>query len=387
MNRFLPLRTQLTALLRLTQSILVLTVLVACATLPASDSSIVKSPNDTRAYRSVQLDNGLLAVLVSDPASDKAAAALAVYRGQYDDPEGRAGLAHFLEHMLFLGTAKYPDVDDYQNFITTHGGTFNAYTSSDHTNFFFDIRPDYFDGALDRFAQFFIAPTFDAAYVEREKNAVNSEYQLYFKDDAWRANHVEKQVMNPAHPGRRFSVGSLATLSGDVRTDLIEFYRTHYSADQMALVVLGNQSLDQLNAWVTEKFSAIPRRPVAKAAPIGPVFAPGELPRKLTYQTVRDAREVVYNFPVPELDSHYREKPGVYLADLLGHEGTGSLHAQLKARGWIESEWGLSENNRKAKYYSLTTAGRRALREKSSDWTEYSAAVSRILQAPALERL
>ncbi len=52
---------------------------------------------------------------------------------------------------------------------------------------------------------------------------------------------------------------------------------------------------------------------------------------------MRDAREVVYNFPVPELDSHYREKPGVYLADLLGHEGAGSLHAQLKARGWIES--------------------------------------------------
>ena len=337
MNRLLPLRTQLSALLRLTHSILVLMLLAACATLPASDTSIIKSPNDARAYRSIQLDNGLVAVLVSDPSSDKAAAALTVYRGQYDDPANRAGLAHFLEHMLFLGTAKYPDVDDYQNYITTNGGTFNAYTSSDHTNFFFDVRPDHFDGALDRFAQFFIAPTFDAAYVEREKNAVNSEYQLYFKDDAWRANHVEKQVMSPTHPGRRFSVGSLTTLAGDVRTDLIEFYRTHYSADQMALVVLGNQSLDELNAWVTEKFSAIPRRPIAPAATLGPIFAPGSLPRKLTYQTVRDAREVVYNFPVPELDSHYREKPGVYLADLLGHEGAGSLHAQLKARGWIES--------------------------------------------------
>ena len=205
----MPLRTQLSALLRLTHSILFLTLLAACASLPTSDTSIIKSPNDARAYRSVQLDNGLVAVLVSDPSSDKAAAALTVYRGQYDDPANRAGLAHFLEHMLFLGTAKYPDVDDYQNYITTNGGTFNAYTSSDHTNFFFDVRPDHFDGALDRFAQFFIAPTFDAAYVEREKNAVNSEYQLYFKDDGWRANHVEKQVMNPAHPGRRFSVGSL----------------------------------------------------------------------------------------------------------------------------------------------------------------------------------
>ncbi len=61
------------------------------------------------------------------------------------------------------------------------------------------------------------------------------------------------------------------------------------------------------------------------------------MPRKLTFQTVRDAREVIYNFPVPELDTYYREKPGAYIADLLGHEGAGSLHAQLKARGWIES--------------------------------------------------
>ena len=235
-----------------------LVLLAACATLPASSTAIIKSPNDHREYRAVTLPNGLITLLVTDPDADKSAAALAVYRGSYDDPEGRAGLAHFLEHMLFLGTTKYPDVDDYQNYITTHGGTFNAYTSSDHTLYFFDIQPPFFEGGLDRFAQFFIAPTFDAAYVEREKNAVNSEYQLYLKDDDWRANAVEKQVMSPTHPGARFSVGSLDTLSGDVRTDLVEFYRTHYSADQMALVVLGNQSLDQLAAWASEKFSPIP---------------------------------------------------------------------------------------------------------------------------------
>lgn len=337
MNRLTLQHPQLRALLRPVQSIVVLLLLAACATLPASSQTIVKSPNDHREYRSLVLPNGLTVLLASDPSTDKAAAALTVYRGSYDDPEGRQGLAHFLEHMLFLGTTKYPDVDDYQNFITTHGGTFNAYTASDHTNFFFDVQPAFFDGALDRFAQFFISPTFDAAYVDREKNAVNSEYQLYLKDDDWRASHVEKQVMNPAHPGAKFSVGSLDTLSGDVRSDLIEFYRTHYSADQMALVVLGNQSLDELNAWVDAKFSQIPRRDIAKAAPIGPMFAPGTLPRELTYQTVKDTRQLVYNFPVPELDTHFREKPGQYVANLLGHEGVGSLHAQLKARGWIES--------------------------------------------------
>ena len=56
-----------------------------------------------------------------------------------------------------------------------------------------------------------------------------------------------------------------------------------------------------------------------------------------------------------------------------------SLH-RMEARGWVASEWGLSENNRKAKYYRLTAAGRKQLRAKTSYWTEYATAVFRILQ-------
>ncbi len=140
MNRLIPQRASLHALLRrLNRSP------SWCCSPPARRcrpvrTAIIKSPNDHREYRAVTLANGLIAVLVSDPSTDKAAAALTVYRGSYDDPEGRQGLAHFLEHMLFLGTTKYPDVDEYQNFITTHGGTFNAYTASDHTNYFFDMQ-------------------------------------------------------------------------------------------------------------------------------------------------------------------------------------------------------------------------------------------------------
>ncbi|HLV26480.1 MAG TPA: PadR family transcriptional regulator [Gemmatimonadales bacterium] len=56
-----------------------------------------------------------------------------------------------------------------------------------------------------------------------------------------------------------------------------------------------------------------------------------------------------------------------------------ALH-RLERRGWLASEWGLSENNRRARYYSLTAEGRRQLAEKSALWKRYSAAVERILQ-------
>ena len=56
-----------------------------------------------------------------------------------------------------------------------------------------------------------------------------------------------------------------------------------------------------------------------------------------------------------------------------------SLH-RLEARGWVESEWGLSDNNRKAKYYQLTTTGKKALREQTARWGRYATAVYRVLQ-------
>ena len=56
-----------------------------------------------------------------------------------------------------------------------------------------------------------------------------------------------------------------------------------------------------------------------------------------------------------------------------------ALH-RLEARGWIESEWGLSENNRRAKYYGLTAAGRRQLRSEVAEWRRYAAAVFKVIE-------
>ena len=97
-----------------------LILLTACQTAPepaddngliASRGDIRTSPNDDRDYRFVQLTNDLKVLLISDPEADKSAASLSVFRGNYSDPEEYPGLAHFLEHMLFIGTEKYPEPD------------------------------------------------------------------------------------------------------------------------------------------------------------------------------------------------------------------------------------------------------------------------------------
>ena len=115
-------------------------LLASCATTSAPGEQPVKSPNDDYQYRLLTLDNKMEVLLISDPDTPKAAASLDVLVGSGDNPPGRGGLAHFLEHMLFLGTDKYPDAAEYERFITEHGGTHNAYTSFENTNYFFDIN-------------------------------------------------------------------------------------------------------------------------------------------------------------------------------------------------------------------------------------------------------
>ena len=115
---------------------------------------------DRRTYRALELKNGLQVLLVHDPQAKKSAAAMDVRVGSLADPSEHQGLAHFLEHMLFLGTKKYPQVGEYDKYLSEFQGYNNAFTAREHTNYHFEVNHDGFRGALDRFAQFFIAPLF-----------------------------------------------------------------------------------------------------------------------------------------------------------------------------------------------------------------------------------
>lgn len=301
------------------------------------NNTVRKSPNDDREYRYLVFENSLRVLLVSDDKTDKAAASLTVLRGSYHEPDEYPGLAHFLEHMLFIGTEKYPEVDGYQQFIAAHGGSSNAYTAAEHTNYFFDIQPADFEAGMDRFAQFFISPLLDKEYVAREKNAVHSEYQLQIKDDNWRGMSALRAAMNPAYPGSRFTIGSLDTLGEGVDEALLEFFETEYSADQMILVALSNESLDDLEHWIRPMFSVINNQDIGAVQVVEKAFTAEQLPAVLTHQSLKNQRRLGYNFSIPSTEIYYRKKPAQYITNLLGHEGEGSLHQLLKEKGWIES--------------------------------------------------
>jgi insulysin len=197
-------------------------------------------------------------------------------------------------------------------------------------------------GALDRFAQFFIAPLFLESTLDRELRAVDSENKKNLQSDAWRLMQLNKSLSNPAHPYHHFSTGNLQTLRDDpqkrgidVRSEFIDFHKKHYSANRMKLVVLGRESLDDMETWVGELFSQVQNKdlPQQRWDNVQPL-APESLCTQVFAKPVMDSRSLDIYFPFLDEEDLYESCPSRYISHLIGHEGPGSILAYIKAKGW-----------------------------------------------------
>jgi insulysin len=310
---------------------------------------------DDRSYRIITLPNKLEVLLIHEAGSDKAAAALDVNVGSFSDAKDMPGIAHAVEHLLFMGTEKYPKENAYNTYLTSHGGYSNAFTAATSTNYYFELsyQPATADtnleskddsplwGGLDRFGQFFIAPLFLEDTVDREIKAVDSENKKNLQNDTWRLHQLNKALANPEHPYCHFSTGSWVTLHDDpiargvkIRDKFMEFHSKHYSANQMKLVVLGRESLDTLEQWVEDIFAQVPNKDLPKRRWDMPVYTEKELLTQVFAKPVLESRSLELQFLYRDEEEFYESHPSRYLSHLLGHEGPGSILAYIKEKGW-----------------------------------------------------
>lgn len=302
---------------------------------------VVKPVRDNRLYRVITLPNQLEAILVSDKELKQTAVSLSVWAGYNLDPKDRPGLFHFMEHMLFLGTQKYPSSKAYGDYLNANGGTFNAFTSAEQTNYFFSVNSNAIAGALDRFSQFFISPLFDETFVNREMHAVDSEHSKNMTSDLRRIIQVTKATVNPAHPYANFGTGNLETLSnkkGEKVMDVLkEHFNTYYSANLMKVGMVGNQSLDEMEKQVRHYFSPIKNKNTQiPPNPVSP-FTKEYLKKRIEIEPLKNIRRLNVYFPIPSQIPFYKEKPIAFISRILGYEGEGSLFSLLKKKNWANS--------------------------------------------------
>ncbi|KAG1761690.1 Metalloenzyme, LuxS/M16 peptidase-like protein [Suillus occidentalis] len=179
---------------------------------------IEKSQLDEREYRLIKLENGLLAMLIQDAKADIAAASLDVAVGHLSDPDDIPGLAHFCEHLLFMGTEQFPKENEYSEYLSKNNGHSNAYTAPANTNYYFRVATSALPGALTRFSAFFHSPLFAPSCTTREMNAVDSEHSKNHQADPWRVFQLNKHLTKEGHPWSKFGSGNRETLSAAGRT-------------------------------------------------------------------------------------------------------------------------------------------------------------------------
>ncbi|MDG1032720.1 MAG: insulinase family protein, partial [Luminiphilus sp.] len=253
---------------RLSSALFLAAFLMACGGSvqdPTAPAVINKSPNDERTYAAVTLDNGLQVLMVSDQETEKSAAALSVGVGAFSDPMDFQGMAHYLEHMLFMGSESFPEPDGYMNFAAENGGSSNAYTSSEITNYMITIENSAFAEALHRLSEFFAAPILDPDYIQKEKNAVNAEWSMRRESEGRSIYRLQRELLRD-HPANRFTIGNLDTLADKDQRELhpatIEFFQQYYSANLMSLVLISPLSVAEMERLAALHFSRIPNKEI-----------------------------------------------------------------------------------------------------------------------------
>lgn len=296
-----------------------------------ADLQILTPALEKRKVAKLVLSNGMKVYLVSDPGIDQSAAAVSVEAGAWQDPKEYPGMAHFLEHMLFMGTAAYPDESEYMQFIGDNGGKVNAFTASDRTVYMFSVNNEAFEGALDRFSHFFIDPLFSTSSINRELHAVDQEHAKNIQNDLWREYMIFKETGNKDHPNSKFSTGNAQTLSGIPQSALKEWYAAHYSSDQMNLVLISPLPLDQLTELAVDKFSKVQQHPVDNALTDMPMCSTEQKGHVIYIKPVKDLRVASIIWELPKEFSSVDEKwTADLLAFVLNQESEHSLIKQLK---------------------------------------------------------
>ncbi len=299
---------------------------------------IIKSSNDNRIYKNIILPNKLEALLIYDPDINTGAACMTVHVGHYNDPDDYPGLAHFLEHMLFMGSKKYKNENHYFKYLNEHGGTSNAYTDSEETVYYFDVNADNLIEALDIFSRFFIDPLFKEDAVHREINAVDSEHSKNYIIDDWRMGRILNVISRKEYPFHKFSTGNKKTLHDDIREQLIDFYNTYYSANLMKFAIIWNKPIKDLEKLIVGLFSSVPNNNVKRRNYNGRAFnfSNSKLCHKLVKMVpIADIDKLCIYWQLENVRKYFKHKPLEYISHLLGHENKNSLHHALKSNGWI----------------------------------------------------
>ena len=218
------------------------------------------APTHTRPHTET-LANGLRVTLRQVPGLKRSAAALRVAAGSHDVPLEWPGLAHFLEHLLFLGTERFPASQALMAYVQSHGGQVNASTRERTTDFFFELPTSAFSAGLERLSDMLAQPRMNPDDQLREREVLDAEFVAWSQDPIAQQELALYDGLPATHPLRGFHAGNRDSLKVELpafQQALKDFHQQFYRSGQMTLSLVGPQSIEALRILAQQFAAALP---------------------------------------------------------------------------------------------------------------------------------
>lgn len=282
-------------------------------------------------YSKHTLKNGLTLLKVPIPSAKSVLVDVFVKTGSRYEEKRINGVSHFLEHLFFKGTRKYPTAHDLSHALDAIGAEYNANTGKEHTQFYIKAAKHHLEFICDTISDMIQHPVFASEEIEREKGVVIEEINMYEDTPMRHVENILEEIMWPGHPLGRNIAGTREVIKGMTRQDILDYVETFYQPQNMIVAVAGsygNSALDKL---------------------IGKFWAGLQTKKTSTWQRVREQQQK----PVLKVESKKTEQyhlamgfrsydhnhpdyvPQIVLATILGGGMSSRLFVEIRERrGW-----------------------------------------------------
>jgi zinc protease len=284
-------------------------------------------------FERYELPNGLQVILHEDHALPQVVVDIWYQVGSKEEPKGRTGFAHLFEHLMFMGTNRLPG-SGFDNVMEAYGGSNNAWTMEDATNYYEVGPPNLLSTFLwleaDRMEDLGHAMTQEKLDLQRD--VVRNERRQSYEDQPYGVAWLEVPTLlyPPDHPYAHTVIGSHEDLQAASVQDVKDFFATWYVPNNASLVIAGDFDPAQIKPVVERYFGHIPSRPLPARVNPAPVTAPQKARVQVTDQVQFPQIDLFWHTPAAyaEGDAECR-----LLASLLGEGESSRLYQSLVVGG------------------------------------------------------
>src|SRR5690606_29690681 len=285
----------------------------------------------------IRLSSGLRVRLLCLPESAQAAVLVRVHAGAHDAPAAYPGLAHFLEHLLFLGSRNYPVEQSLMPFVQACGGQLNASTRERHTDYFFQVPADHHQKSLLRLVDMLARPLLDPDAQLREREVLHAEYRARAEDVETLCDAALGRVIGEEHPFCAFHAGNRETLPVEQESfqlALRGYHQRFYCTGQIELLLAGPQTEDELLQLARLAEDSLGAGPEICNRDAPPLKQPQETWLRL--QLDKAAPRLLLAWALDGITEH--GQPALdYLASWIASEAPESLLSRLRNQGLCQS--------------------------------------------------